>query len=66
MNAAGIIQLVLSLLSLVLGSLKSGTVTTELQQAIAGIEAAITNLEAVQGTPVTFQQLESLRIEPKW
>jgi hypothetical protein len=66
MTAAGIIQLALSLLQVVLGNLKAGTVTSELQTAIAGIQAAITNLESVQGTPVTFSQLESLRVEPKW
>lgn len=66
MTAASIIQLVLGLLQVVLGNLKAGTVTAELQMAIAGIEAAITNLQTVQGTPVTYDQLESLRVQPKW
>lgn len=66
MNAAAIIQLVLGLLQVVLGNLKSTTVTGDIQTAITGIEGAIANLMAVQGTPVTYQQLESLRVEPKW
>lgn len=67
MSAASIIQFALGLLQVVLGNLKlSGNVTSELQTAITGIEGAIANLEAVQGTPVTFAQLESLRIQPKW
>lgn len=65
MTAAGIVQLALSLLQLVLGNLKGSgaTVASEITQ---GIEQAIAALEAVQGTPVTYQQLESLRVEPKW
>lgn len=66
MTAAAIIQLALGLLQVVLGNLKSGTITDALQQAIAGIEAAIANLENVQGTPVTYDQLEALRIKPTW
>ena len=65
MTAAGIVQLALSLLQLVLGNLKGSgaTVASEITQ---GIEQAIAALEAVQGTPVTYSQLESLRVEPKW
>lgn len=65
MTAAMIINLALGLLQTVLSNLKGSgaTVATEVTQ---GIEAAIANLEAVQGTPVTFTQLESLRVEPKW
>lgn len=66
MTASGIISLSLALLQLVLGNLKSNTTTTNLDTIISGIEAAIANLQAVQGTPVTYSQLESLRIEPKW
>jgi hypothetical protein len=66
MNVAGIVQLVLGLLNLVLGNLKSGTVTNDLQIAITGIESAIASLEAVQGTPVTYAQLEGLRVTPAW
>jgi hypothetical protein len=66
MTAAAIIQLSLSLLQLVLGSLKQNSATQNLDTIIQGIEAAIANLQAVQGTPVTYDQLESLRVEPKW
>lgn len=66
MTAAGIVSLVLSLLQLVLGNLKQGTINNDIQNAINGIEAAIANLTAVTGTPVTFSQLESLRVQPKW
>lgn len=66
MSAASIVQLVLGLLQVVLGNLKVGTVTSDLQLAINGIESAVASLEAVQGTPVTYQQLEDLRVAPKW
>jgi hypothetical protein len=66
MTAAMIINLSLGLLQMVLSNLKSGKVTSEISTAVTGIEAAITQLTAVQGTPVTFAQLESLRVEPKW
>jgi hypothetical protein len=65
MTAAGIVQLALSLLQLVLGNLKgSGVVVAE--EVTQGIASAIASLQAVQGTPVTYSQLESLRVEPKW
>lgn len=65
MSAAAIIQLSLSLLQMVLSNLKGSgaNVASEITQ---GIAAAIARLEAVQNTPVTFSQLESLRVEPKW
>ena len=66
MNIAGIVGLAVSLLQVVLGNLKAGPVTSDLQLAIAGIQAAIASLEKVQGTPVTYQQLESMRFQPKW
>lgn len=66
MNAAGITQLVLGLLQVVLSNIKSGTVTKELEAAVSGIESAIASLTEVQGSPVTYQQLEGLRVEPKW
>jgi hypothetical protein len=60
-----IVGLALNLLQLVLSNLKGSgvTVAAEITQ---GIEQAIAALQAVQGTPVTFAQLESLRVEPKW
>ena len=66
MTITGIIQLSLSLLQLVLGNLKQNSSIANLETITQGIEAAIANLQAVQGTPVTYQQLESLRVEPKW
>lgn len=65
MNAATIINLVLSLLSGVLANIK-GSTASEAETIAQNIQAAITALEAVQGTPVTYAQLESLRVEPKW
>lgn len=66
MTASGIITLALSLLQLVVGNLKSSTTTNDLSTIIAGLESAIAKLQEVQGTPVTYAQLESLRVEPKW
>jgi len=58
-----IIELVLSLLSSILPQL---TKSKAPQEVIDGIQAAINALAKVQGTPVTFAQLESLRISPTW
>jgi len=58
-----VIELVLSLLSTVLASATKGGLPAEI---VAGIQAAITSLQAVQGTPVTLAQLESLRVKPDW
>ncbi len=63
MGATTLISLVLALLQSVLESAKVGGVAPEL---IANIEAAVTNLLAVQGTPVTYSQLEGLRVTTKW
>jgi hypothetical protein len=63
MGAATLISLVLTLLKSVLASAKIGGVAPDV---IANIEAAVTNLLAVQGTPVTFTQLEGLRVTTKW
>lgn len=63
MGAATLISLVLALLQSVLASAKVGGLAPDL---IANIEAAVTNLMAVQGTPVTFEQLEGLRVTTKW
>ena len=65
MNAATIINLILSLLEGVLSSVK-GSTAADAEAIAQGIQAAIASLEAVQGTPVTYAQLESLRVEPKW
>ena len=58
-----IIELVLSLLGTALQAAKVNNVATDIVQ---GIEAAVEALQKVQGTPVTYGQLESLRIKPKW
>ena len=63
MGAATLISLILTLLQSVLESAKIGGVAPEV---IANIEAAVANLLAVQGTPVTFTQLEGLRVTTKW
>jgi hypothetical protein len=33
-------------------------------ELLTDIEAALANLQAVQGTPVTWEQLQSLRVNP--
>lgn len=58
-----IIALVLNLLYATLESAKVGGAAPEV---VAGLQAAIDALEKVRGTDVTFQQLEGLRVEPKW
>jgi hypothetical protein len=63
MGATTLISLVLTLLQSILSAAKVGGVAPEV---IANIEAAMANLLAVQGTPVTFAQLESLRVTTKW
>jgi hypothetical protein len=63
MGAASLISLILTLLQSVLSAAKIGGVAPEV---IENIEAALASLLAVQGTPVTFEQLESLRVTTKW
>ena len=63
MGAATLISLVVTLLESVLSSARIGGMAPEV---IANIEAAVANLLAVQGTPVTFAQLEGLRVTTKW
>jgi hypothetical protein len=58
-----IIDLVLSLLTTVLSNIK-GSTAADAEAITQGIEAAIASLQAVQNTPVTYSQLESLRIKP--
>jgi hypothetical protein len=60
-----VIDLVISLLTTVLGSVK-GSAAAEAVSIAQNIEAAIASLQAVQGTPVTYAQLESLRVKPTW
>lgn len=63
MGAATLISLVVTLLQSVLAAAQVGGVAPEV---IANIEAALKSLLAVQGTPVTFEQLEALRVSTKW
>ena len=65
MNAATIIDLILTLLEGVLSTVK-GSTAADATAIAQGIQAAITALAAVQGTPVTYSQLQTLRVEPKW
>lgn len=58
-----IIELVLSLLGTALKAAKVNGIASDV---ISGIAAAIAELEKVRGTPVTYQQLEGLRVTPKW
>jgi hypothetical protein len=59
-----VIELVLNLLSTVLGQIKG--IPGYATEIVTGIEAAIAELEKVRGTPVTYSQLESLRVSPTW
>jgi hypothetical protein len=58
-----IIALVINLLGSVLTAAKQNGLAAEV---VADLEAAVASLEKVQGTPVTFDQLESLRVKPTW
>lgn len=58
-----VIALILSLLKLVLDQ---AGVKGLPEEAITDVQAAIAALERVRGSEVTFGQLESLRVEPKW
>ncbi|MGA9643461.1 MAG: hypothetical protein WBQ72_18830 [Terriglobales bacterium] len=63
MGAATLIGLVVTLLQSILASAQVGGMSPEI---IAEIEAAVAKLLAVQGTPVTYAQLEGLRVTTKW
>lgn len=63
MSATALIALVLSLLQSILSAAKVGGVPAEI---VSLIEGAINNLLQVQGTDVTYSQLESLRVKTEW
>lgn len=63
MGASTLIALALSLLQSVLTAAKIGGVPAEV---ITLIEGAVQNLLKVQGTDVTYSQLESLRVTTEW
>jgi len=63
MGATALISLVLAILQSVLSAAKVQGVPADV---ITLIEAAVTNLLKVQGTDVTYNQLESLRVKTEW
>jgi len=63
MTATALISLALTLLQSILSAARVGGIAPDV---VANIEAAVTSLLAVQGTPVTFSQLEGLRVTTKW
>lgn len=63
MNALALIQVVITLLS---GVLSAATKSGLAKEIVSGVQAAITALEQVHSTPVTKQQLDDLRVTPKW
>lgn len=58
-----ILDLVLRLLNIALEAAHANEVSIEV---VTGIQNAIAELEKVRGTPVTFGQLENLRIKSTW
>lgn len=63
MGATTLISLALALLNSVLSAAKIGGVPTEIVDLLSG---AIANLMKVQGTDVTYSQLENLRVHTEW
>jgi len=58
-----IISLTLALLEQFLASEKGQQLAAEV---VADIQAAVDALKKVQGSPVTLEQLESMKIDPNW
>lgn len=63
MGASTLIALAVALLQSVLSAAQVGGVPADI---VALIESAIQNLLKVQGTPVTYSQLEGLRVKTEW
>lgn len=63
MGALGLVSLVLSLLQSILDAAKVKGVPSDV---VANLEAAVAALSKVQGTDVTYSQLESLRVKTEW
>lgn len=63
MNGLALFQIALSILG---GIMAQATKNKLPQDVIAAIQAAISELNKVQGSPVTKQQLETLRVDPQW
>jgi hypothetical protein len=65
-TGGGILALIGILLPLLKGLLNTATGSGLPGEIIDAIEAAITALEKIHGTPVTREQLESLKVEVPW
>lgn len=63
MGVLGVIQLILAILSGLSSTLTKSNAPPEV---IAGVEAAITELQKVHGTIVTKVQVDTLLDTPKW
>jgi hypothetical protein len=63
MGATALIAVILGLLQSILAAAKVQGVPADV---VALIEAAVNNLLQVQGTPVTYSQLEDLRVTTEW
>lgn len=63
MGAAALLSLVIALLQSILQAAKVGGVAPEI---VADIQNAVASLLKVQGTDVTYSQLESLRVKTEW
>jgi hypothetical protein len=63
MSATALIALVLAILQSVLSAAKVGGAPADI---VALLEGAVNNLLKVQGTDVTYSQLESLRVKTEW
>lgn len=67
MNVLGIIELVLSLLTGALTSIKGTTGTAgSIEKVASEVQAAIDALARAHSQIVTLAELESLRTQPKW
>lgn len=63
MGATTLIALIATLLQSVLSAAKVGGVPAEI---VTLIEGALANILKVQGTDVSYSQLESLRVKTEW
>ena len=63
MNAASLIETSLLLLQIALDAANKGGTADPI---IADLEAAIAKLQSVQGTDVTWSQLQGLRVSTTW
>lgn len=67
MNILTVVELVLSLLTGALTSLKGTTGTAgSIEKVVSEVQAAIDALARAHGQIVTLAELETLRTQPKW